>query len=111
MGLGVGEVAVGEAVEVGDGVDDEEGEVGDGGAGGVELLEGRGEVVVVVEMGLGCDEGVEVGEDVDDVEVGVQAFEGGAEGVLRVVVGGQEKSGQWSVVSGQRGGELRMSEW
>jgi hypothetical protein len=104
LGFGVGEVAVGEAEVVGDGVDDEEGEVGDGAAGGVELLKRRGEVGVVVDVGLGGNEGVEVGEDVNEVEVGVETLEGGAEGVLGVVVGGQKKSGQWSVVSGQRGG-------
>ena len=93
LGFWGGEVAVGEAEVVGDGVDDEEGEVGDGTAGGVVLLQWGGEVGVVVDVGFLWDEGVEVGEDVDEVEVGVETFEGGAEGVLRVVVGGEEKGG------------------
>ena len=38
----VGEKRVGEAEEVGDGIDDEEGEVGDGGEGGVEAVQWGG---------------------------------------------------------------------
>ena len=71
-GLVVGKLFVGEAEVVGDGVDDEECEVGDGLEGESELLERGGEIGVgaggVGEVG---DEVVEVGEDVDVVEVGV----------------------------------------
>jgi hypothetical protein len=54
---------------------------------------------------------VEVGEEVDEVEVGVEAFEGGAKGVLGVVVGGEEEGGggivQWGLFIVHWGGRGR----
>jgi hypothetical protein len=78
---GFGEEVVGEAEVMGDGVDDDECEVGDGGDGFFEAVEGGLGVV------FGGDEGVEIGEEVDVIEVGVEAFEAWAEGVGGVVVG------------------------
>jgi hypothetical protein len=76
---------------VGDGVDDEECEVGDGLDGGLEVLEGLGGVVGW-EFGVG-EEGVEVLEGVDVLEVGVEEVEFWAEGVFGVVVGVEEEGG------------------
>jgi hypothetical protein len=89
------EGAVGKAEVVGDRVDDEEGEVGDGGAGGVELLERGGGTGVVEGVRLWGKEGGEVGKGVDEVEVGGEGFEARAEGVGGVVVGGEEEGGHW----------------
>jgi hypothetical protein len=88
---GIGEESVGETKVVGDGIDDDECEVGDGLDGFFEELEGV-EVEDLVAFGIG-DEGVEVWEEVDVIEVGGGCFEPGAEGVGGVVVWGEEEGG------------------
>jgi hypothetical protein len=88
--VGVLESSVGESEVMGDGVDDEECEAGDGLDGAFEECEG------VLFLGDGFfvgDEGVEVGEGVDVVEVGVEEVEFWAEEVFVGVVGGEEEGG------------------
>ncbi len=78
---------------MGDGVDDEEGEVGDGLDGGFEEGKGRRGSFEFRVSSFKRDEGVEVFEEVDVLEVGVEGLEFGDEGVGGVVFGGEEEGG------------------
>ena len=113
---------VGKAKVVGDGVDDEECEVGDGFDGGFEVFKGgEGLLGFGVDDVGGVGEGVEFGESVDVGEVSAEGVEFWAEGVGEVVFGGEEEGGGGSfefrvssfkrgeghgVVAGEEGGEV-----
>jgi len=93
-----GELAIGEAEEVGDGVNDDEGEVG-------ELVEDAFEVVEGIGDFVGGGEGVEVGKEVDARGIGAEGVETGAVSGGEVVIGGEEEGvGGWEERGGEGGG-------
>jgi hypothetical protein len=90
-GAGAIDDAVGEAEEGGDGVDDDESEVGDGLKG---LGEGFKGVMSFCGVSIWCwGEGGEAFEVVDAGEVGAGGFEARADGVGRGIFGGEEQGG------------------
>ena len=82
-GMGAIDEAIGIAEEGGDGIDDDEGEVGNGPDGGFQ----GGERIVGVRLG---NEGGEAGEKMDVGKVRTEGVEAGADGVGGVVFGGKQ---------------------